>query len=158
MPYPIIKADLEARLTVGEVALYSKGTGNVANDENVEEAIGGAWDSFVSSAANVFTRESIDALTELTLPKEAKLHIVSHACAILAAGSNHPERIDKWAEAAEKWRSWLAGGKVRCFDSILTPVGSATAGTDRLRIAMPASRIFDPDDPRGTMRWKDPLL
>jgi len=120
MTIPIVKADLEARLGVAEVARFSMGViEDVANDANVDLAIAQAWDSARSAGLNVFTAASWDALTPSTLPPEAKLHIVSHACSILAAGSTSNPSLEKWAEEAAKWRGYLAGGKVWSFDGVL---------------------------------------
>jgi hypothetical protein len=114
----ILRADLEQRIGAAEVARYAKASGPAA-DAPIAESIAMAWDAVRSAALNVFTPESWDAMTAETLPPEAKMHIVSHAVDILSAGNNRPEQIEKKAEEARMWRSWLAGDTVRSFDVVL---------------------------------------
>jgi hypothetical protein len=118
----ILRADLEQRLGAAEVARYAKAAG-AAGDAAVDEAIAMAWDSARSAGLNVFTPESWDAMDASTLPPEAKMHIVSHAADILSAGNKRPEEIEKKAEEARLWRSFLAGDTVRSFDLVLTRIG-----------------------------------
>ena len=131
---PITKTDLEERLFAAEVERFSGGS-----DEKVDNAIATAWDTFRSAALNVFTAESCDALTVETLPFEAKKHIVSDACEILSTGSTRDDQIEKNAEKAQQWRSWLVGDKVRCFDGVLTRIGD---GDDHVTFRVP-DRKFD---------------
>jgi hypothetical protein len=116
---PIALADLEQVIGVGEIARYSRGNNNTPNEANVNEAIAKAWSSFRSAALNVFTPESVDALTAETLPAEAKLHVVNHAIAILSVGMNRPDRFDAMNDEAAKWRGYLVADKVRSFDGVL---------------------------------------
>ncbi len=146
MSYPVVKADLEARWGAGEIARWSGGTNNVANDSNVDTAIGTAWSKARSAALNVFTAASWDALTSVTLPLEAKSHIISDAIDILSAGKNRPDTIDKQAAAAQDWRSWLTSDKVRCFDGLLTKL-SGGAGFKGARESRVFGRSSDSSNP-----------
>jgi hypothetical protein len=145
MPNPAItKTDLEERLFAAEVGRFSGGS-----DEKVVSAIATAWDTVRSAALNVFTAESWDALTAETLPFEAKKHIVSDACEILSTGSTRDEQIEKNAEKAQQWRSWLVGDKVRCFDDVLTRLD---AGDDHVSFVVPCRKF----DRRKNDYWTDP--
>ena len=131
MAIPIDKPDLEARLGVDGLARYSlvSERGQEAADKFVAECIAAAWDSARSAGTNIFTPESWDAMTADTLPPEAKRHIVSDACLLVAIGwSTRPEFLDTMAAEAKQWRSWLAGDTVRCFDAVLTRIEERTDG------------------------------
>lgn len=153
MTLPIQPVDLDARVGAAEVVRFSR---NVP--DNVDRAISDAWSVFRSEAGNVWTLDSIDALTPGALPGEARVHIVSHAVDLLAAGSAKDQEIVNRAEDARQWRIRLARNQVRCFDGVLAPRALAAAGDDSIRVLAPSSFRFDPCDPRGSMRRRDPLI
>ena len=136
MAIPIVPDDVENRVGAALAATWAKAAGPAA----IVEAIAQSWDSARSAGLNVFTPESWDAMTAETLPPEAKLHIVSHACAILAAGNKPPDYVEKAAAEATKWRSYLAGDTVRCFDGVLERIPERDNG---VTFKAPESRFFD---------------
>lgn len=140
----IVEADLTARIGAAEVARFSRNTA-----ANITGAIEQAESSVRSAALNIFTAESWAAMTAATLPPEAKRHIVSDAVDILSAGSGRDEEITVKAEEARRWRSWLAGNKVRCFDGILVVQSAGVSYSTR------APRVFDRTDPNSAFNLRD---
>ena len=153
----IAQADLETRVGAGEVTRWSRGVAG-----NITAAIAQAESKARSSALNVFTAASWNAMTSSTLPGEAKYHLVSDAVDILSAGSGRPAEVQIKADEAKLWRSWLAGDTVRCFDGILTKLTAATGGST-VRVGVPAqtngvqpagspTNVFDREDTNSELR------
>ena len=144
----IDKADLEQRLGVAEVVRYSRGSNNVANDGNINDAIARAESRMRSEAIKVFTPASWDAMTSGTVPAVAVIHLVSDAVDLLSSSSNRSaaeEDIVKKAEEARLFRIRLSRNEERCFDDVLARVEISTGGP-RARVGAPSSRVFDMDD------------
>jgi hypothetical protein len=153
MTLPIVRTDVYGRIGEALALTYAKADGAAGVDARIAEA----WDSVRSAALNHFTAASFDALTADTVPPEARRHIISLAAAALASGSNHPDYIDAAADEAKQWRSFLAGGTVRCFDDILSSTAT-TSGGAQARVGAPTARVFDSTDTRGGLRRRVTIL
>ena len=122
MPIPVTQAGLEEKF--GRSLVFERY--GQQNQEKIQDALETAWDTFVSAAVNLFTRESIDALTEQTLPKEARRHILSHAFVVLADGNSEDDRVRRADESSKQWRAFLVADRVRCFDEVLVRRDAST--------------------------------
>lgn len=148
----ITEDDLDEYLGEGLVTVYKRGSATVVADKI---AIG--EDRMRSAGLNVFTAASWDAMTSATLPPEAKQYLVWDVGALLSSGSNTKDFVQRNADEAAKWRSWLAADKVRCFDSVLTKA-SGSAGSDRVRIASPTRNELDVTNTASRLYAVDPPL
>ena len=153
----ITQTDLENRLKLAEVVRFSGGTGTTPNAARVTDAIAKAENRMRSEIIKVFTAASWDALTAATCPDVAKIHLVSDAADLLSSGNERAQEIEDKALEARLFRIRIAKNEERCFDSVLTLIGSGT-GNDTVRITAPTSRVMDYTDTQSAIISRDPPL
>lgn len=153
----ITQTDLENRVKLAEVVRYSGGIGTTPNAARVTDAIAKAENRMRSEIIKVFTAASWDALTEGTCPDVAKIHLVSDAIDLLSAGNARPEEIESKALEARLFRIRIAKNEERCFDAVLSFVGSAVSN-DQVRVATPTARTMDMTNTRSGMYYREQPL
>lgn len=154
MTPPITKSDLETVWTSGEIARWSKGVGNVANDGNIIAAILKGWGEVRSALLNRYPAASVDALTTSTLPDLARGYAVALAVDWLSAGSHPREEIESQAKQARIWLALIVSQRDHTFAGILVDLSAGSSGGGSARIGAPRRDPFDADDPYSPLRQR----